>query len=192
MFERQEQGGLLLQAIIAAACGVLLSVALPPSGFWPALLALGPLFVLVSTSSGFRRAFALGFWFGIGFFSLYLLWLPASLSQPDWFGPFFWVLYPLLLLVLGTFWGLTCGLSRLVGGRGRSTLLLLPAAWVITELLRTVGYFAFPWGTLGYTWLDTPVAQLADLVGVSGLSLLGVGLVALLVTPFVPAVNRPR
>lgn len=192
MYRRRAEGNLLLQAIIAATSGVLLTLALPPTLLWPAALALVPLFVLVADSAGFRRAFSLGFWFALGFFSLYLLWLPASLSQPGWLGPLFWLLYPPLLLILASFWGLATGLSRLVGGRGRSTLLLLPAAWVLTELLRSLGYFAFPWGTLGYLWLDTPVAQLADLIGVNGLSLLTVTAAALLAAPFVPAVNRPR
>ena len=175
---------LLLQAAVALACGTILTLALPPTGFWPALLALVPLFALTASAAGPRRAFALGFWFGVGFFGLYLLWLPASLSQPDWFGPFFWALYPPLVAILGCFWGLTCSLSRLVGGRGRATLLLLPAAWTLSELLRASGYFAFPWGTLGYMWLDTPVAQLADLIGVNGLSLLSLALVALVAVPF--------
>lgn len=192
MFRKRTDGSLAVPAAIAVTCGVLLTLALPPAGLWPALLALGPLFVLVANSGGFRRAFLLGFFFALGFFSLYLLWLPASLSQPDWLGPFFWLSYPPLLLILASFWGLATGLSRLAGGRGRSTLLLLPAAWVLTELLRSLGYFAFPWGTLGYTWLDTPVAQLADVIGVNGLSLLSVTAVALLVVPFVEAVHRPR
>ena len=40
------------------------------------------------------------------------------------------------------------------------------------EWARSQGLFAFPWGTLGYIWTDTPLAQLADLAGVYGLSLL--------------------
>lgn len=187
---RQERG--LIPALIAAASGIVLTLAMPPSGVWLAALALAPLFVLTAQAGGFRRAFSVGFWFGAGFFSLHLLWLPASLSQPDWFGPFFWVLYLPMILILGSFWGLATGLSRLAGGRGRGTLLLLPAAWIFTELLRHTGYFAFPWGTLGYMWLDTPVAQYADLIGVNGLSLVVTSVIALLVTPFIAPVSRPR
>ncbi len=192
MYRQTRQDGGLLPALMAAASGVLLTLALPPAGLWPAGLALAVLFVMTAQASGFRRAFSLGFWFGAGFFSLHLLWLPASLSHPDWFGPFFWLIYPPLLLLLATFWGLATGLARLAGGAGRGTLLLLPAAWVLTELLRHMGYFAFPWGTLGYMWLDTPVAQYADVLGVNGLSLLTAVIVALLATPFVAPVNRPR
>ena len=73
MYRRRAEGNLLLQAIIAATSGVLLTLALPPTLLWPAALALVPLFVLVADSAGFRRAFSLGFWFALGFFSLYLL-----------------------------------------------------------------------------------------------------------------------
>src|SRR5690606_37242419 len=50
---------------------------------------------------------------------------------------------------------------------------------------RTQGYLAFPWGTLGYAWLDTPVAQLASVGGVYLLSLLVTVPGALLALPLV-------
>lgn len=178
--------------MVAAACGVVLTVALPPAAFWPLLIVLVPVFGMIAASGGFRSAFSLGFWFAIGFFSLYLLWLPASLSQPDWFGAFFWATYPPLLAILGVFWGLVAGVARVLGGRGRGTLLLLPAAWLLMEWGRHQGYFAFPWGTLGYAWIDTPVAQAASWVGVHGLSLLTAAVAALLAAPFVRESLRSR
>lgn len=173
--------------LIALGAGALLSAALPPAGLWPLLLALLPLFVLVARSDTVRHAFWLGFTFALGFFSLYILWLPASFALPEWFGPFFWLIYPPLLLLLGTFWGLVTAAARLLGGQGRGALLLLPPLWLLMEWARTQGYFAFPWGTLGYAWLDTPVAQLADTIGAYGLSLLTCALTSLLALPFVPA-----
>ncbi len=174
----------MLRALTALACGALLTLALPPTLLWPALLALVPVFVLTANSSRPRQAFSTGFMAGLGFFPLYLLWLPASLSQPDWFGPFFWALYPPLCLLLAVFWGTVTWASRLLGGRGRLTLLLLPAAWVLMEWARTQGYFAFPWGTLGYAWVDAPAGQLARIVGVNGLSLVMLGVTSLLAVPF--------
>src|SRR5690606_21107980 len=53
------------------------------------------------------------------------------------------------------------------------------------EWARTQGYFAFPWGVLGYAWLDTPVAQLASSFGVYGLSLVVTLIAALLALPLV-------
>jgi len=177
-------------SLIAAVAGLLLTFALPPIGWWPLAFAITPLFALVARAPAGRNAFRLGAAFALPFFALYILWLPRSFSAM--FGPSFWLVFPLLLAILAVFWGLTTWASwRLAGGAsgapaGRRVLLLLPAAWVLVEWARTQGYFAFPWGTLGYAWLDTPVAQLADIVGVYGLSLLVTVPAALAATAFVP------
>ncbi len=173
------------RALLAALCGALLSAALPAVGFWPLGLALVPLFVLVARSARVKDAFGLGFFFSLAFFALYIFWLPQSLSSPTLFGPVAWIIYPPVVLVLGIFWGVVTGLSRLLGRRGAGTLWLLPALWILMEWARTQGVFAFPWGTLGYMWLGTPVAQLADIAGVYGLSFLTAAVTSLLAAPFV-------
>lgn len=172
-----------MNALLAAILGALFSAALPGVGWWPLALVLVPLFVLIAQSSSVRGAFSLGFWFAVAFFGLYLLWLPTSFATL--FSPAAWVIYPPLLLILGVFWGLVTGLSRWLGGLGAGTLALLPALWLLMEWLRTQGYFAFPWGVLGYLWVGTPVAQLAEVLGVYGLSLLTLALIALLALPWV-------
>lgn len=168
----------------AAAAGVLLSAALPPSPWWPLLLALPVAFGLIASARGPGGAFWTGAAFAFAFFALYVLWLPASFSAL--LSPVFWLSYPLMLAILAAMWGGTAALARLVGRDGPGTLMVLPPLWVGVELLRGTGFFAFPWGTLGYAWLDTPVTQVADVVGVYGLSLLTAVLAALLAAPFVP------
>lgn len=178
--------------VLVAAAGAVASGALPPFGGWFLLLALAPFLVLVADSERSRDAFWLGFWFAIPFFVLHIWWLPASFAVP--FGPFFWLVFPLLLLALAVIWGGTSWLVRLVGGRGRATLALLPAVWVMVEWARSQGYLGFPWGVFGYAWLETPIAQIADTVGVYGLSLLGLTAAALVATPFVhgdPGKRKP-
>lgn len=172
-----------LRYVLVAAAGAVASGALPPLGAWPLLAAFIPLFVYVADAPRSREAFWLGFWFALPLFLLHIWWLPASFAVP--FGPLFWLVFPLLLLALSVIWGATTWLARLVGGRGSATLALLPALWVLVEWARTQGYFGFPWGALGYAWLDTPVAQLADTVGLYGLSLIAAILAALLAAPFV-------
>ncbi|MEJ2357317.1 MAG: apolipoprotein N-acyltransferase [Deinococcales bacterium] len=182
----------MLAVLVAAASGALLSLALPPTGVWPLFLALAPLFALVARAPSARRAFWLGAAFALPFFGIYILWLPRSFSQPSMLGPFFWGVFPLLLAALCLIWGAVTFAARWVGGRGRGTLWLLPGFWVLTEWLRTQGYLAFPWGTLGYLWLGTPAAQIASAVGVYGLSLLAAGAAALVAVPFVPPAGRPK
>lgn len=178
--------------LLAAACGLLLTLALPPLGWWPFAFALAPVFALVARAKDGRAAFRVGAAFGLPFFALYILWLPRSFAVL--FGPAFWFVYPFLLAILAVFWGLTAwGTWRVAGlagggssprGRAKRVLLLLPVAWVFVEWARTQGYFAFPWGTLGYAWLETPVAQLAEFGGVYGLSLLVTAPAALLAWPW--------
>lgn len=178
-----------LNTISAAACGALLSAALPALHVYPLALALVPVFVFVANSETSKQAFWYGFSFGFALFALHLLWLPVSFA--DIFGAVFWIFYPLMLMILGSFWGLVTMASRLLGGRGNGALSLLPVLWVLMEWARTQGYFAFPWGKLGYIWLGTPVAQVADVIGVYGLSLLTTVIAALLASLFIePARSR--
>lgn len=160
------------------------------------MFALAPVFALVARAERARAALAAGFWVGLPFFTLYVLWLPRSFAEM--FGAAFWFVFPAMVAILALFWGLTTwGAWLLAGGRrgnppGGRALLTLPVLWVLVEWARTQGYFAFPWGTLGYAWLDTPVAQLAEYFGVYGLSLLATLGAALLAWPFVSAGGRGR
>lgn len=174
-----------LQALIVFISGALFSVAFPPVGIWILFIALVPLFVFSARAESARAAFNLGFWFGFGFFAFYIFWLPNSLS--DFFGSAAWLMYPPIVLIEGVFWGLVVGLSRLLAGKYRASLWLMPTFWLIMEWARTQGALAFPWGSLGYIWIGTPVAQAADLMGSYGLSLLTLVMVALLAVPFVRA-----
>jgi apolipoprotein N-acyltransferase len=175
----------LLQAFIAFLSGAALSAAFPPVGLWFLALALMLLFVLTARADSARDAFGFGFWFGVGFFALHIFWLPNSLSEI--FGSVAWLMYPPIVLAEGVFWGLVTGLSRWLAGRYRASLWLLPAFWLLMEWARTQGSLAFPWGSLGYIWVGTPIAQLADIAGSYGLSLVTLCIAALLAVPFVPA-----
>lgn len=169
---------------MVAGAGALLSLALPPVGWWPVAVVIAVLFATVANARAGRRAFALGFWFGLPFFAIYVSWLPRSLAVV--LGPSFWFVFPFMVGILACFWGLTTWATwSVAGGGGRRTLLLLPVTWVLVEWARTQGYFAFPWGSLGYLWLDTPVAQLASSTGLYGLSLLVTVPAALVALPLV-------
>src|ERR671913_464990 len=61
----------------------------------------------------------------------------------------------------------------LIARAGIKALLLLPAAWVATEFMRGYLFGGFPWVPLGNSQVEVlPVAQLASVLGVYGLSAL--------------------
>ena len=63
--------------------------------------------------------------------------------------------------------------SRLISRGGAGALLLAPAAWVATEFFRGYLFGGFPWVPLGNSQVTVlPVAQLASVFGVYGLSML--------------------
>jgi apolipoprotein N-acyltransferase len=122
---------------------------------------------------GVSRPFALGLLSGGVYFAATLYWLvetmttfgglPTALSV---FAAFLLVAY--LSLFPAVFALLVARATRSLGVRA---ILLAPAFWVTTELGRQYVWDGFPWALLGYsqvTWL--PIAQLASLVGVYGLS----------------------
>ena len=61
--------------------------------------------------------------------------------------------------------------ARIRRAWGPAALLIVPFAWVTTELGRQYVWDGFPWALLGYSQVTfLPVAQLASVVGVYGLS----------------------
>lgn len=132
----------------------------------PALLAV--LFSQLPTTSS-KGVFWKVFLFASGFFTMHLWWLPVSLGE--WFGPLSYLLFVLMVPILSSMWAFTATLTRLLYGEG--FLVALPFSWVVMEHLRSLGVFQFTWGTVGYLWVGSPVAQVADVGGVYLLSLLG-------------------
>jgi len=64
-------------------------------------------------------------------------------------------------------------MRRIVMAYGRPALLAAPVVWVATELGRTYIISGFPWVLLGYSQVTVlPIAQLASLFGVYGVSML--------------------
>ena len=66
----------------------------------------------------------------------------------------------------GAFYALMAYLVARLIPSGRGRVWGLAGGWVLLEALRFLGPFAFPWPTLGYSLIDTPMIQIADLGGV--------------------------
>jgi apolipoprotein N-acyltransferase len=130
-----------------------------------------------------RHAAASGFAFGLGMFLAGVSWIYVSLQE---FGGM-----PVPLAALATL--LFCGVlalfpaaaawlvARLRGGGFWRDSLLAAGSWTVTEWLRGWLFTGFPWLALGYSQSPpSPLAGLAPVVGVYGLSFLAAFMAALL------------
>jgi len=123
-----------------------------------------------------RSAFLVGFWFGLGFFLVGVSWVYISMNR---FGGLAAPLAAFATLGFCAFLALFPALTGWAQARLRAPL-AIPALWVLTEWLRGWLLTGFPWLSLGYSALDTPLAGYAPLGGVYLVSLAAIGAALLL------------
>lgn len=156
--------------------GALLPLAFAPVNFYPlAFLALIPLFA--AWSSGTPRAATLaGFVFGLGQFGVGVSWVYVAIHE---FGHSNIVVASLLTLlfvvVLATIPAMVGYLARrplvaTLPSQWLLSLLWLPAIWTLGEWFRGWFLTGFPWLSLGYSQIDSPLRGYAPILGVYGLS----------------------
>ena len=159
---------------LALALGAAQSLSFAPYGLWPlAPLCLGLLWWLWQGASP-RGAALSGFAFGAGLFLAGTYWLYISIHV---FGqaPLALALF-LMLGLVAIMGGYSAALGWLVGryapaGGAARWLGALPAGWVLMEWLRGWVLSGFPWLALGYSQIDTPLAGVAPVLGIYGVSL---------------------
>jgi apolipoprotein N-acyltransferase len=138
-----------------------------------ALLFIAPLlaafFILAP-----RQAAMAGFAYGAGLFLAGTYWLYVSIHV---FGGAPLVLAIVLMLGLVVIMALYYAaagwlIARLSGKKVLNFVLLAPAAWVVLEWLRGWFLSGFPWMTLGYSQIDSPLSGFAPVAGIYGVSFL--------------------
>ena len=174
---------------LALFSGALLALSFPRFGH-PAFawIALVPLLIALSGWRGRPvegagrvpgqpplRAFTLGLAAGLVYFVGTIYWTGTVVRT---FGGLATPVALLAMLLLAAYLALYPALAALVVSRvlnrtGVRGVLLLPAAWVATEFFRGNLFGGFPWVPLGNSQVEMlPVAQLASVLGVYGLSAL--------------------
>ena len=160
---------------LAFLSGALLALSFPKFGH-PALawIALAPILVAVTyRRQPPRRAFLLGLVTGLVYFAGTLYWLVETMTT---FGglsaPLATFAAGVLVAYLSLFPAVFAAIqARLAATFGVAAVLVAPATWVASEMGRTYILDGFPWELLGYSQTTVlPIAQLASLVGVYGLS----------------------
>ncbi|NNH02908.1 apolipoprotein N-acyltransferase [Microbacterium ulmi] len=166
----------LWAAVVAAAAGgLVLTLAFPALAWWPVVFAAVPL-VLVSLAG--RRAWSallVGFAFGAAFFLVNLSFTARYL------GPVPWIALSMLEAILTAVCAIPIALAYRWMPRASSgrwvRLIALPAVvaglWTMREqLLGSFPYGGFPWGRIGVTQANGPLADVTSWVGMSGLTFL--------------------
>ncbi|MBF0562850.1 MAG: apolipoprotein N-acyltransferase [Alphaproteobacteria bacterium] len=167
---------------LALGLGLLTAGALPPVGVVPVLLLTLPGLVwLLDGSGGIWRAFAAGWWFGLGFFAAGFYWISeAFLVNPERFA---WMIPFALTGLCGwmaLFTGVAAAVAWRVSGPGLGRVLALAGAWTLAEGLRGWVLTGFPWNLMAYVWSGSAeMMQAAAVVGAFGVSLLTVAAMAM-------------
>lgn len=152
--------------------GALLVLSFAPFGWYPlAPLLLLP-FMYACQVSRPRVAAVAGFWFGAGLFFAGTYWLYISIHV---FGgaPLILAIFLMIALVviMGLYYAATgWSIARLCARHPLRLLLVAPAAWVVIEWFRGWFLTGFPWLSLGYSQIDSPLVGIAPLLGVYGIS----------------------
>ena len=145
-----------------------------PVGWYPlALLFVAPLLAACPILSP-RQAAQVGFAYGAGLFLAGTYWLYVSIHV---FGNAPLVLAILLMLglvvIMATYYAAAGWLiARLCADSLSAYVLLAPAIWVVLEWLRGWFLSGFPWMTLGYSQVDSPLSGFAPVTGIYGVSYL--------------------
>lgn len=159
---------------LAVALGIALAATLPPVHALPLFpVALSGLIWLISGSRSSSAAFAIGFWFGLGFFLAGLYWIGfALMTDPERYG---WLVAPAVIGIAGglaLFHAVGALVLYLLRLDGLWRVLAFALIWSGLEYLRGHILSGFPWNLAGSAFsLSGAMSQLCALLGAYGMSL---------------------
>lgn len=142
----------------------------PWSYWWLALILPSIAIHQVQNTSPKLAAKRLGL-FAFGWFSSGISWVHVSIDQ---FGGLPIAVSLLLMLALCAYLSLFPVLAGYLTARisknKQLNVWLLPSVWLFCEYLRSVVLTGFPWLSIGYSQIDSPLANLAPIIGEVGIT----------------------
>lgn len=135
----------------ALVLGALAATGFQPLGLWPlTLLSLAGLLALIGAAAQWKHAALIGWWFGVGHFTLGNNWIATAFTyqanMPAWLG---WVAVVLLSLYLAVYPALAALAAWLVRHNRTGLVFVFAASWIVTEWLRAWVFTGFAWNPLG-------------------------------------------
>jgi apolipoprotein N-acyltransferase len=151
--------------------GFLLVFAYAPFSYWWLALFLPSIALYQIRFSSPRVAAKKMSLFAFGWFSSGISWVHVSIDQ---YGGLPLILSLLLMLALCAYLSLFSALSGYLTAHitknKQVNLLFFPSIWLLCEYLRSVILTGFPWLSLGYSQIDSPLSTFAPLIGEVGLT----------------------
>jgi apolipoprotein N-acyltransferase len=163
-----------LLCVLTLVLGLSLPLAFAPYDIFPlAIIAPAGLFAL-SLQASPKKAFWLGFLFGLGLFGAGVYWVYISIHVIGEVPTSFAVLITTLFVTILAAYPATVmyTANRYFSTPKTATLICAyPALWVLSEWVRSWLFSGFPWLFLGYSQTHSPLKGFAPLLGVYGISL---------------------
>ena len=179
--------------LFAFLLGLLSACGFEPWRLWPlTLAAFAGLLWLIAAAPSLKSALARGYWFGVGQFVLGLNWIATAFTyqaaMPAWLG---WIAVVLLSFYLAVYSAMATGLawrhgvcssratsrgalddseprpSTFLGTNEIKLVLILAAAWIVTEWLRATVFTGFAWNPIGVVAMSAAGEDSSALAGLS-------------------------
>lgn len=177
----------LLANIAALIAGTLLTLAFAPFDVYIISLFSPAVLLIIWLHSTPKQAFWRGFLFGSGWFAGGVYWVYISIHTYGFAPP---------ILAGSITLALVLALACFVAVQGyflakffphnsiTKSIIVFPLTWVIMEWVRTWILSGFPWLSLGYSQLSTPLSNIAPIFGIYGVSFFAALTASALTTPF--------
>ncbi len=180
---------MLIQLLIALAAGATMPLAFAPFNFWPvAILSPALLIFQLEFLHTRRQVFWLGYVWGLGYFGFGVSWIYNSLHVFGQAPPLVaGGLTALMVVTLSFFIAAALWFYRSLNQRDTTGWMFwsLPLLWFSMEWLKGWVLTGFPWLSIGYAHINSPLAGFAPIIGVYGISALSI-LISLLLVRFKP------
>ena len=173
-------------ALASLLLGGIAATGFAPLGWWPVTLACLAVWMwLVHAAPTLKAVLWRGWLFGFAHFTVGNFWIAKAFTFQDAMPHALGVVAPSLLsLYLAIYPMLAAGIAwRFRRERiDAAYVLVLAAAWIVTEYLRGTMLTGYPWNPLSEVWLPTPFSRFLALAGsyaMSGLTVAASGALAL-------------
>jgi apolipoprotein N-acyltransferase len=179
------------RALVAFVAGAFAVLGQAPYDFFAACFVSFPVLVwLLDGATGdpsdgwlrrLRPAFAIGWWFGFGYFLAGLWWIGGALlveaDQFAWALPFAVLGIP---FVLAFFYGFAAAVAKALWSDGIWRIAAIAFGFALAEWLREFLFTGFPWNAVGYAAMPVPLLmQSVSVIGMIGMNALAVFVFAL-------------